>query len=161
VAQLKAKKTIRWANDGPTNASVNPSLAQRLANRWPNVAPISKKALDQRWQTLLGQRKHLCWPIVGPTTVCYLGLAYFRKHKLNDVWNYKKYSCLWSCVAYDNRTTFSKYTPELTCVCFVNWPIDSPQFCPAHHDLPITCLNTDYNMKAISRHYNITDQLSD
>ena len=79
VAQLIAKKTIRWANDGPTSTSGNPSLAQRLANRWPNanVAQISKKALAKRWQTLFGQRKHLCWPNVGPTTVCYLGIYLF------------------------------------------------------------------------------------
>ena len=42
-----------------------------------------------------------------------------------------------------------------------NWPIDSPPFCPGLHDLRIDCLNTYYKMKAISLHYNITDQLSD
>ena len=36
-----------------------------------------------------------------------------------------------------------------------------PPFCPGLHDLHIACLNTYYNMKAISLHYNITDQLSD
>ena len=39
--------------------------------------------------------------------------------------------------------------------------IDSPPSCPGLHDLRIACLNTYYNMKAISFHYNITDQLSD
>ena len=32
---------------------------------------------------------------------------------------------------------------------------------PGLHDLRIACLTTYYNMKAISLHYNITDQLSD
>jgi len=32
---------------------------------------------------------------------------------------------------------------------------------PGLHDLRIACLNTYYNMKAISLHYSITDQLSD
>ena len=41
-----------------------------------------------------------------------------------------------------------------------NWPIHSPPFCPGLHGLCIACLNTYYNMKAISLHYNITDQLS-
>jgi len=41
------------------------------------------------------------------------------------------------------------------------WPIDRPPSCPGLHDLRIACLNTYYNMKAISLHYNITDQLSD
>jgi len=45
--------------------------------------------------------------------------------------------------------------------CFNNWPIDSPPSYPGLHDLRIACLNTYYNMKAISLHYNITDQLSD
>ena len=43
----------------------------------------------------------------------------------------------------------------------LNWPIDSPPSCPALHDLRIACLNTYYNVKAISLRYNITDQLSD
>ena len=37
-----------------------------------------------------------------------------------------------------------------------NWPIDNPPSCPGLHDLRIACLNTYYNMKAISFHYNIT-----
>ena len=37
----------------------------------------------------------------------------------------------------------------------------APTFCPGLHDLRIACLNTYYNMKAISLQYNITDQLSD
>jgi len=44
---------------------------------------------------------------------------------------------------------------------YCNWPIDSPPSCPDLYDLRIDCLNTYYNMKAISLHYNITDQLSD
>jgi len=40
-------------------------------------------------------------------------------------------------------------------------PIDSLPSCPGLHDLRIACLKTYYNMKAISLHYNITDQLSD
>ena len=43
----------------------------------------------------------------------------------------------------------------------VYWPIDSQPSCPGLHDLRIASLNTLYNMKAISLHYNITDQLSD
>ena len=42
-----------------------------------------------------------------------------------------------------------------------NCPIDSPPFCPGFHDLRIACLDTYYNMKAISIYYNITNQLSD
>jgi len=42
-----------------------------------------------------------------------------------------------------------------------NWPIDSPPLCPGLHGLRIASLNTYYNMKAISLHYNITGQLSD
>ena len=39
--------------------------------------------------------------------------------------------------------------------------IDSPPSCPRLHDLLPACLNTYYNMNAISLHFNITDQLSD
>jgi len=49
----------------------------------------------------------------------------------------------------------------LTYYSICNWPIDSPPFCPGLHDLRIDCLNTYYNIKAISLHYTITDQLSD
>jgi len=37
----------------------------------------------------------------------------------------------------------------------INWPIDSPPFCPGLYDLRIARLNTYYNMKAISLHYSI------
>jgi len=42
-----------------------------------------------------------------------------------------------------------------------NSPIDSPPSCPGLHDLRVASLNTYYNIKTISLHYNITDQLSD
>ena len=42
-----------------------------------------------------------------------------------------------------------------------NGPFDSTPSCPGLHDLRIAGPNTYYNMKAITRHYNITDQLSD
>jgi len=41
------------------------------------------------------------------------------------------------------------------------WPIDSPPSFPGLHDLRIACLNTYYNMKAISINYNITEQVLD
>jgi len=40
-----------------------------------------------------------------------------------------------------------------------NWPINSPTSCPGLYDLRF--LNTYYNMKATTLHFNITDQLSD
>jgi len=42
-----------------------------------------------------------------------------------------------------------------------NWPFDSTPSCPGSHDLRSAGPNTYNKMKAISLHYNITDQLSD
>ena len=50
-------------------------MGQPYTNRWPNVAPISKLTLGQRWHYVLGQQSKCNWPNVGPTTVCYLGTS--------------------------------------------------------------------------------------
>ena len=58
-------------------------------------------------------------------------------------------------------TLLCTFTPPLFSPEVDNWPIDSPPSCLGSHDLRIACLNTYYNMKAISPHYNITDHVSD
>ena len=65
-----------------------------------------------------------------------------------------------TCMIVIQRSEFEQVNYDYSCnLC--NWPIDSPPSCPGIHDLRIAYLNTYHNMKAISLHYNITDQLSD
>jgi len=78
-----------------------------------------------------------------------LMLSYLRKYH-----SYIKF--LWV----QNSLSLTLFRDAFMQTCYY-WPIDSPPYCPDLYDLRIACLHTFYNMKAISLHYNITDQLSD
>ena len=67
---------------------------------------------------------------------------------------------IWLCL-FMFRPIASKHLNSLTTTATHSWPIDSPSSCPGLHDLRIACRNTYDNMKAISLHSNITDQLMD
>jgi len=105
------------------------------------------------------KKSHISWAKIGPyrTWSFLYNLRVIFVTKKNELQAY----------AHENDPILSKNTTVKGCYHslefyeYYNWPIDSPSSCPGLHDLRIASLNTYYNMKAISLHYDITDQLAD